>query len=207
MLKIIFFLLFTIFHTNAVSGLIILEPNKAKLYFEVNSVWGGIEFTSLRDGSTFDDINSLPVWETNPNLTGLERSGPHEYWVWDYGWTDNILVRSSDRVGSSFVSAATIWDGDSVRPNNQNHFNNLKLSLYTNESIALKIDFEDGNGSESIFWVPDSFNDNVFTFGSRDLNLLALSWTNTFRYSSNPKVVGEPPFGFGILAIFIRRKK
>lgn len=156
------------------------------------SMYGGpvetIDFSSLKDGTTYDEVQG-----THPLLTN--QAYPGDSWgvhiAREYAWNDDHLIRTTNCCGGFL--AAMRWDGDSV--GNMHHpTTNVSLSIVQlNEIGPIALDVQSDSYSGFVALIPETDADYHLL-----LNLPALR-VHEMRYGYKQISVPEPPTIFLIM--------
>jgi len=131
----------------------IITTDEVLFYSMYKNPTESIDFTLLKDGSTYFDVAV-----TNPLITGATHPGASEgfYAVRENGWSDNFLFRTTN---GSLFHTATRWDGNSIGINS---IFTPRFSIYSlNVSvIALNISSDTYSGFLGI--IPESNTGNHY---------------------------------------------
>ncbi len=151
-----------------------LWDSSDEAYF--TSIYGNptetIDFTRLKDGSTFSELAS-GGWITSPYINSYS-SGPdgNNFSVGEDAWSDNYLIRSV-WAGVSFWTA-TDWYGDYVRPHSDS-MTTRRLSVHSigdASPISLYVESDSYNGF--VGFIPETAQDREFQYLQSNLRILSM---------------------------------
>lgn len=151
-----------------------------------------IDFTTLKDGTDYASAS----WEHPLINNTIHHDSGGKYEVWENGWTDNFLIRTSGQI----FHAVTRWDGESIGINTSTA---PRFSLYALNDVApisLKVTSDTYSGFVAI--IPESPDDRhyeIYYPGIRIQELRA-------GYSKIPVPATIWLLGSGIIAFLVVRK-
>lgn len=135
-----------------------------------------INFTGLKDGSTFLNASVSPLVSTTSYT-------PPKYEVREIGWTNRILIGSAD-INCHCASTVTNWFGTFVTPNVYGHIYLNTIPTHEYEAIPVAINM----GADFVGFVPDNASDGYFLMPSRaSINLMKFGFSPVL-----PAQVPEP---------------
>lgn len=147
-----------------------------------------IGFTTLKDGTTFSDAESL----NSPFLNHTTSTDEFRFRVLENGWSDNFLIRGF--VSGGFMTVAR-WNGTAI---NVDHspFVNYRLSILgLNDLTPLALDVISDTYSSFFGIVPDSPTDNHYVLNLSNIQV------NKFQAGFSPMSVAKIPSPPGLSLI------
>ena len=155
-----------------------------------------INFTGLKDGSTFSNASVSPLVAT----TGYN---PTKYEVREVGWSNRILIGSAD-INCHCASTATNWFGTFITPNVYGHIYLNTIPTHEYDAIPLAIN----TGANFVGFVPDNASDGYFLMPrGASINLLQFGFSPALPAQvPEPSTLALIAVGFAVLG-FSRRKK
>ena len=147
-----------------------------------------IDFTSLRDGTTYATANT-----SNPYINSTTHTSGGIYEVWENGWSENFLIRSTN---GSFYHLVTRWDGTSVGINNPSAPRFSIFSLTGVAPLSLSISSDTYTGFLGI--IPESDIETHYQFYYPGLRVSEIR----AGYSQVSRVPEPPAFALVAAGIF-----
>ena len=155
---------------NAKAALI--THDEAFFYSIYTSPTETIDFTRLKDGSTFEELES-GGWLTSPYINSYS-SGPNgnSFSVDEDAWSDNYLIRST--WGGYSFWLATDWYGDSIRPHSDlTTMRRLSVHLLSDTlPISLYVESDSYNGF--VGFIPQTAQDTEIQYLLPNLQVLSM---------------------------------